>query len=114
VFQLSDKDYRKMQTAMSEAAFIRALEQDGFTVSVLPAEPPASGDVDAARAAIVGQFGVGQFGRVERLLDTFEAAIRAEGLDVERLDDALRFVYGDIGDDDAEYVRREYARLGGV
>lgn len=34
-FQLSDKDYRKMQAALSEVAFIRALEQDGYTVAPL-------------------------------------------------------------------------------
>ena len=36
VFQLSGKDYRKMQTALSGAAFIRALEQDGYTVAAHP------------------------------------------------------------------------------
>lgn len=43
VFQLSNKDYRKMQRATSETAFIRALEQDGYTVI-----PTAT--LDAARA----------------------------------------------------------------
>ena len=38
VFQLSDKDFRKMQTAMSGEAFVRALEQDGYTVATLGAE----------------------------------------------------------------------------
>jgi hypothetical protein len=32
-FQLSNRDYRKMQRAMSEVAFVRALEQDGYTVA---------------------------------------------------------------------------------
>jgi len=36
-FQLSNKDYRKMQAALSEVAFIRALEQDGYTVAPLRA-----------------------------------------------------------------------------
>lgn len=40
-FQLSNKDYRTMQTALSEASFIRALEQDGYTVSRLDAERAA-------------------------------------------------------------------------
>lgn len=34
-FQLSGKDYRKMQAALSEVAFIRALEQDSYTVAAL-------------------------------------------------------------------------------
>jgi hypothetical protein len=39
-FQLSDKDYRKMQRASSETAFIRALEQDGYTIAALRAATP--------------------------------------------------------------------------
>lgn len=35
VFQLSGKDYRKMRTALSEDSFIRALEQDGWTIARL-------------------------------------------------------------------------------
>jgi hypothetical protein len=47
-FQLSGKDYRKMQTAMSETAFIRALEQDGYTVARVSA--PADGLREALAA----------------------------------------------------------------
>ena len=39
-FQLSNKTYRKMQTAMSEVSFIRALEQDGYTIVPLDIECP--------------------------------------------------------------------------
>lgn len=58
-FQLSDKDYRKMQAALSEVAFIRALEQDGWTVEALAAaQVPAQEerldalDIDAMAAAL--------------------------------------------------------------
>ena len=33
VFQLSGRDYDKMRTALSSVAFVRALEQDGWTVA---------------------------------------------------------------------------------
>jgi hypothetical protein len=36
-FQWSDKQYAKMRTALTEAAFVRALEQDGYTVALLDA-----------------------------------------------------------------------------
>lgn len=32
VLQLPDEDYRRLMTEMTPAAFIRALEQDGYTV----------------------------------------------------------------------------------
>ena len=35
VFQLSNKDYRKMQAALTEVRFIQALEQDGYTICSL-------------------------------------------------------------------------------
>jgi acyl CoA:acetate/3-ketoacid CoA transferase len=49
-FQLTNKDYRKMQAAMSEVAFIRAIEQDGYTV-VPSAERARSGRLEAIAAA---------------------------------------------------------------
>jgi hypothetical protein len=80
VFQLSDKDYRKFQTALSESAFVRALEQDGFTVAAIRAETPAHcpwcggqySDMDGHMAHAHG---------VESLRET--PATRTDALDVE-------------------------------
>jgi hypothetical protein len=55
VFQLSGKDYRKLQTAMSGIAFVQALEQDGYTVArLVPAEdkPVIVDGIDGSKATI--------------------------------------------------------------
>ena len=51
-FQLSSKDYRKMKTALSEAFFIRALEQDGYTVAALDAARTPALDVERLARAL--------------------------------------------------------------
>ena len=58
--------------------------------SYLPATPPASGDVEAARETLLNGVAAFDFDAYERALDAFEAAIRAEsgGLDV----DTFRFM----------------------
>jgi hypothetical protein len=92
-FQLSDKDYRKMQRAASETAFIRALEQTGYTVAALraatpdPAEPTGfrpgmsygnGGNVLSDRAASAAEPGLRR--AVAEVITALDAWGTADGL----------------------------------
>jgi hypothetical protein len=59
VLQLSGKDYRKMQTALTPVALVRALEQDGYTVVSLDRLARAEAVVEAAQAETVAFRGLG-------------------------------------------------------
>lgn len=94
-FQLSDKDYRKMQRALSEVVFIRTLEQDGYTVAAL----------DAARAQREPELAALD---VERLARAMSAAQYTEP------DDAWGLVRSEVKElyrRQAAAIVRQYAAL---
>jgi hypothetical protein len=115
-FQLSDEDYRQFQTAFSESVFIRALEQDGWTVAATRQADRGDGLREAVKqAATALDQSTGDRYAIEAR-GILRAALRdtaPSGLDVETLDLAVMVLAGtgEIAYDYKRPVGREARRI---